>query len=113
MEESILAALCSAFLVFIVGWTTYRKPTFAGAIANGAMIIMTGGTLLFFGKALGYILLIYGSFLLLTGTRELDAERLKGKSDFLGVIVKVLGNYISAVVIILLITWISYGIWPF
>ena len=113
MEESIIAVLSGAFIVAIVGWSTHSRPSLASAIANGAMIIMTGGTLLYANKLLGYLLLLYGVFLLIVGMKELEAKRLKGTTDYLGVIVKYAGNYITAVVIILLITWISYGIWPF
>lgn len=113
MEPSIIAVFSQALIILLVGWATGKKFSYEGAIANGMLVNFAGGTLLLYGKGLGYLLLVYGSFILITGAKEQEKEELGGESEFLDYVVKILGNYIITALIVMLFIMISYQIWPF
>jgi hypothetical protein len=113
MEPSIIAVFSQALLILVVGWATGEEFSYQGAIANGMLVIFAGGTLLLYGGGIGYLLLVYGSFLLVTAAREQEKEEMGGKSELTEYVVKVLGNYIITALIVMLFIMITYQIWPF
>jgi hypothetical protein len=113
VEASVVAVIMQAVLVLFIGTLIGKKFSFEGAIANGVVVIFAGGTLLYHGKALGFLLLTYGAAIMIAAMKERDLKKLEGKSDFLGYVVMLFGNYIITALIIILMAMLSYNVWPF
>lgn len=107
-----LASITAKVLfILLIGWLTSKKFTFAGAISNGVLMILGGGTLLWAQHVLGYVLLVYGAFLMTAGMREQEVLELTGKTEGLGVVLRYMGHHITAAFVLQAAA--LYCFWPF
>jgi hypothetical protein len=106
-----LAAITSnVLLILIIGWLTKKRFTFTGVITNGSLMLLAAGTILWAQYAIGYFLLVYGAFLIAAGMREEDLLEFRGRTETLGKILRVMGDYV--VVAVLLEASALYCFWP-
>ncbi|MFH1424232.1 MAG: hypothetical protein ABIG20_00960 [archaeon] len=115
VEPSIVATMAQAIMILLIGWATREKFTYKGAIANGIMVLFAGGTLLYYTNVIGFFLLAYGAFIMVSAMEEYELHRLKKnmKPDWLAYVIYFLGNYIVAAAIIVIAGMYSYSVWPF
>jgi hypothetical protein len=110
---AVISIVSEAILILVIGFLVGRKLSFSNAVLNGALVMMAGGTLLFGQKPLGFLLLVYSAFIMVAGTHEKEVEDVEGKGDWLGYLVKTFGNYVVTALIVIIVTMISFDLWPF
>ena len=62
-EIAGISVISEALLILIIGYLSGQKLTFSNAVLNGVLVMIAGGTLLFGQKPLGFLLLVYSSFI--------------------------------------------------
>lgn len=95
-------------LILIVSAVTGRKNTFANIASNGIIVTMAGGTLLYDSRATGFILLIYGIFLMGFGIKEYEEKKFFAHIPLLAKLLKVIGHYSIVSMVMLLILAVEY-----
>jgi hypothetical protein len=95
-------------LIIIVSIATGRANTFANIAVNGIIMVMAGGTLLFDGRVTGFVLLIYGIFLMSMGIKEYEEKKFLKNIPLFAKLLKVLGHYVIISIIMLTVLAVEY-----
>ena len=107
-------------ILIIISFITGTKNTYTNIASNSIISIMAGGTLLYEQRIIGFLLLIYGIFLMSFSIKEYETEKYSKKNNFLSklsnknhnnnfsFILKILGHYLTVSLVLIIILFLNY-----
>lgn len=96
--------------ILLLGFITRDRINFFSMAINGGLLVVGGGVFLWNRIAIGYLFLVYGAFLSISGIKENELLRISGKPDRLGWFLLVFGNFLIAATILQMFA--LYYFWP-